>query len=113
MASPSSTTSSNELQQLRLQVDKLRERLDFMAPMLSLLNFTQDFFQRVECEASVQLLRLKNAKVTGAGGDVSDDPNMADTAKWLHTMTDLVMSLQSSRDAPAAMSPESSLTPPS
>merc|ERR1719330_1906179 len=97
MASPSSTTSSNELQQLRLQVDKLRERLDFMAPMLSLLNFTQDFFQRVECEASVQLLRLKNAKVVGQmadGSDTSEEPNMVDTARWLHTMTDLVMSLQ-------------------
>jgi len=101
MASPSSITFSDELQQLRWQVDKLRERLDFMAPMLSLLNFTQDFFQRVECEASVQLLRLKNAKVAGQmsaeASDTAEEPNMVDTARWLHTMTDLVMSLQSCR----------------
>mmetsp|Transcript_30470 Transcript_30470/g.101302 ORF Transcript_30470/g.101302 Transcript_30470/m.101302 type:complete len:372 (-) Transcript_30470:84-1199(-) len=89
--------SAGELRQLRIEVDKLRERLDFMAPMLSLLNFTQDFFQRVECEASVQLMRLKNANVAGLqSGSEKEvvDSKMVDTAKWLHSMTDIVIGLQ-------------------
>lgn len=103
MASP---TSSDELQQLWAHVEKLRERLDFMAPMLSLLHFTQDFFQRVECEASVQLLRLKNANLTEeVSAGVSEEPNMVDTARWLHTMTDLVMSLQRCRHQSGSNTP--------
>jgi len=77
-----------------------------------LLNFTQDFFQRVECEASVQLMRLKNAKLTTPpsaeqSGGAADD-KMVDTAKWLHTMTDLVMSLQGSGISPLDVSPPAS-----
>eukprot|EP00429_Kryptoperidinium_foliaceum_P075576 CAMPEP_0176226350 /NCGR_PEP_ID=MMETSP0121_2-20121125/22217_1 /TAXON_ID=160619 /ORGANISM="Kryptoperidinium foliaceum, Strain CCMP 1326" /LENGTH=195 /DNA_ID=CAMNT_0017565617 /DNA_START=76 /DNA_END=660 /DNA_ORIENTATION=+ len=99
---------AEELRQLRVQVDKLKERLDFMAPMLSLLTFTQDFFQRVECEASVQLMRLKNAKLAlappnaGGGADCVDDEKMVDLAKWLNTMTDLVIALQGSSSTPSA-----------
>mmetsp|Transcript_127107 Transcript_127107/g.283329 ORF Transcript_127107/g.283329 Transcript_127107/m.283329 type:complete len:301 (-) Transcript_127107:42-944(-) len=100
------TATSEEVRQLRLQVDKLKERLDFMAPMLSLLNFTQDYFQRVECEASVQLMRLKNAHVpvnveaaaSAAGAEEASSeekmaPHSVETAKWLHIMTDLIMIL--------------------
>lgn len=102
--------SAEDLRQLQLEVDKLKERLDFMAPMLSLLNFTQDFFQRVECEASVQLMRLKNAKLDARSkGSAPPDADKVDTAKWLHTMTDLVMALQTT---PAALqTPPAMATP--
>lgn len=98
--------SAEELRQLQQEVNKLRERLDFMAPMLSLLNFTQDFFQRVECEASVQLMRLKNAKLDArSNGSAPPDGEKVDTAKWLHTMTDLVMALQTTATPPPAPPP--------
>eukprot|EP00931_Biecheleriopsis_adriatica_P043616 TRINITY_DN24929_c0_g1_i1.p1 TRINITY_DN24929_c0_g1~~TRINITY_DN24929_c0_g1_i1.p1 ORF type:complete len:357 (-),score=87.98 TRINITY_DN24929_c0_g1_i1:63-1037(-) len=84
-----------EVKELQSQVDKLKERLDYMAPMLSLLHFTQDYFQKVECEASVQLLRLKKARaVPSFDGKEGLEPASIDTAKWLHIMTDLVLSLQ-------------------
>jgi len=101
--------ASDEVRELRLQVDKLRERLDFMAPMLSLLQPTQDYVQRVECEASVQLLRLKNARLvdTPAGDLQKEDPHSVETAKWLHTVTDLVISRLSGDNANATpASPE-------
>merc|ERR1712129_275802 len=65
-----------------------------MAPRLSLLHNMQDYVQRVECEASVQLLRLKSARLaeTSTPGDLEkEDPNSVETAKWLHTLTDLLI----------------------
>lgn len=103
--------ASDEMKELKQQVDKLRERLDFMAPMLSLLTFTQDYFQRVECEASVQLMRLKNAKlgdsaaVEGGPDKEKMDPNAVETARWLHTMTDLMIGLGGSGQARAPSAP--------
>merc|ERR1719221_845593 len=83
---------ADDLRQIQLQVDKLKERLDYMAPMLSLLNFTQDYFQKVESEASVQLLRIKNSRTLPIV-PAAPEGKMIETAKWLHTMTDLVMTL--------------------
>jgi len=85
--------ASDEVRELRLQIDKLRERLDWMAPRLLLLQRMDDYVQRVECEASVQLLRLKNARLsTPTQRDLQkEDPNSVETAKWLHTLTDLVI----------------------
>mmetsp|Transcript_39871 Transcript_39871/g.119326 ORF Transcript_39871/g.119326 Transcript_39871/m.119326 type:complete len:346 (-) Transcript_39871:119-1156(-) len=103
--------ASDEMKELRQQVDKLRERLDFMAPMLSLLTFTQDYFQRVECEASVQLMRLKNARladsaaVDGSSEKEKMDPNSVETARWLHTMTDLMIGLGGYCQARASSAP--------
>jgi len=95
--------ASDELRELRLQVDQLRERLDFMAPMLSLLSFTQDYCQSLECEASVQLLRLKSARLSAADpvpldrGAAKEQAaqHPVETARWLHAMTDLVLGLAS------------------
>jgi len=92
--------ATDDVRQLQLQVDKLKERLDFMAPMLSLLNFTQDYFQKVECEASVQLMRLRNARLVAPDTASAEEkarmaPHSMETAKWLHTVTDLVMELHS------------------
>lgn len=85
-----------EVRELQLQVKQLTERLDFLAPMLSLLNFTHDYVQKVECEASVQILRLKHARLKEVAGAVEDgqEPVSVDTAKWLHMITDLVISLK-------------------
>jgi hypothetical protein len=72
----------------------MKERLDFIGQMLPLVNFVRDYFQKVECEASVQLMRLKNAQVMQG---VVDEDGVGDvsleTVKWLHYMTDAVMSV--------------------
>jgi len=79
---------------LKAQVDQMKERLDFICPMLPLVNFVQDYFQKVECEASVQLMRLKNAQVLRPVGS-DDDINNAqlETVKWLHCLTEVVLML--------------------
>lgn len=80
--------------QLQNEVDKLKERLDFMAPLLSLMNFTQDFFQKIECEASVQLTRIRNAKLTKLNAQSGvEEQKMVETAKWLNVATDVLLNL--------------------
>lgn len=85
---------ADEVKRLQAQVDQLKERVDFMNPMLSTMQFIQDFFQSVECEAQVQLMRLNNAQVQTAkdeGADEDVGPHL-DTVKWLHFMTDAIIS---------------------
>merc|ERR1712224_973281 len=87
-----------------------------MSPMLPLVNFCQDYFQRVECEASVQLLRLKNAQVLHGRVENSEEEvnNVSlETVKWLHFMTDAIMSAHSAGapGEPAASPTQPILTP--
>lgn len=88
------TVTDDAVRHLQLEVDKLKERLDFMAPLLSLMNFTQDFFQKIECESSVQLTRLRNAKLTKLNIlSPAEDEKMVETAKWLNVATDVLLGL--------------------
>jgi len=91
------SVKAEDLRKLQTQVDQLRERLDFISPMLPLVNFVQDYFQKVECEASLQLLRLKNAQVMRSQ-DVDEEISNAqlETVKWLHFVTDAVTTLHGS-----------------
>lgn len=89
---------ADEVKRLQAQVDQLSgkleqitERLDFISPIMPMVNFVQDFIQRVECEASVQLMRLKNAQVKGEPSENNIENATLETAKWLHFMTDAVM----------------------
>jgi len=88
---------ADELKELKLQVDNLRRRLDSMAPALTLMSFNQDYCQRMECEASVQLMRLKNARLMDSSAqegryrDNNGMPPCAEMAKWLHIMTDTMI----------------------
>lgn len=85
-------SDTDESQPLQAQVDQLRERLDFIAPRLSLLTGALDYFQKVESEASVQLSRLKFADgvcQAGAGGIGESQPlNMA---IWFQAVTDSIL----------------------
>lgn len=91
-----------DIKRLQSQLDQMKERLDFISPMLPLLNFVQDYFQKVECEASVQLMRLKNADVYSRPQGTEDEVSNAqlETVKWLHFMTDVVMQLHSGKNDP-------------
>mmetsp|Transcript_102521 Transcript_102521/g.256888 ORF Transcript_102521/g.256888 Transcript_102521/m.256888 type:complete len:406 (+) Transcript_102521:429-1646(+) len=97
VASVSSTAASvrvEDIRKLQTQVDQLKERLDFISPMLPLVNFVQDYFQKVECEASLQLLRLKNAQVMKQQDAEEEISNaQLETVKWLHFVTDAVTTL--------------------
>lgn len=97
-----------DIKRLQAQMDQMKERLDFISPMLPLVNFVQDYFQKVECEASVQLMRLKNANVNLAKPSSADDEvsnAQLETVKWLHFMTDVVMALHTAQaSAPQASS---------
>lgn len=99
---------ADEVKRLQNQVDLMKERLEFMSPMMPLVNFVQDYFQKVECEASVQLMRLKNAQVMQAKDETSEeDLNNAqlETVKWLHFMTDAIMSMHSGQGLQTGASP--------
>lgn len=90
-----SVIKADDFMRLQAQVDQMKERLDFVGPMLPLLNYVQD----VECEASVQLLRMRNAQVVNQQHqDIDGDANSAhlETVRWLHIMTDVVMALHNS-----------------
>jgi len=87
-----------DVKRLQQQLDQMKERLDFISPMLSSVNFIQDYFQRVECEATLQLLRLKNAKVVPPSREGADDElsnAQLEIAKWVHFITDVVMAMHS------------------
>jgi len=102
---------TDEVKRLQAQVDQMKERLDFISPMLPLVNFVQDYFQRVECEASVQLMRLKNAQVMADKDITGEDDNVnaqLETVKWLHFMTDAIMSIH---NGPALQPPTPSSSP--
>jgi len=94
---PGMFAPAEELKELKIQVDNLRKRLDSMAPALTLMGFNQDYCQRMECEASVQLMRLKNARIMdpsaneGRYKDNNGMPPCAEMAKWLHIMTDTII----------------------
>mmetsp|Transcript_66140 Transcript_66140/g.123423 ORF Transcript_66140/g.123423 Transcript_66140/m.123423 type:complete len:291 (+) Transcript_66140:61-933(+) len=86
-----------ELRSLKAQVDHIQERLDFILPMMPLVNYMQDYFEKMECEASVQLMRLQKVNLTQSLlGEVDDGTLNAqlETVKWLHHMTDFVMALR-------------------
>eukprot|EP00929_Paragymnodinium_shiwhaense_P079293 TRINITY_DN41276_c0_g1_i1.p1 TRINITY_DN41276_c0_g1~~TRINITY_DN41276_c0_g1_i1.p1 ORF type:complete len:390 (-),score=70.59 TRINITY_DN41276_c0_g1_i1:313-1482(-) len=87
--------TAQDVRQLRSQVEQMKERLDFVSSMLPLVNFSQDYFQKVECEASVQLMRLQSAQVARAKGTEEDDVSSSqlETVKFLHFLTDAVLAL--------------------
>lgn len=93
---------ADDIKRLQMQVDQLKERLDFISPMLPLVNFVQDFFQKVECEASLQLMRLQKARVMQhqSEGDEDGVSNaQLDTVKFLHFVTDAVIAAHPQRTA--------------
>mmetsp|Transcript_18667 Transcript_18667/g.41656 ORF Transcript_18667/g.41656 Transcript_18667/m.41656 type:complete len:290 (+) Transcript_18667:52-921(+) len=85
-----------ELRSLRAQVDHIQERLDFILPMMPMVNYMQDYVEKMECEASVQLMRLQKVNLTQSSSDADDGTLNAqlETVKWLHHMTDFVMALR-------------------
>lgn len=94
-SAPITYAKLDEVKRLQLQVEQMKERLDFISPLLSSVNFVQDWTQRVECEAAVQMMRLKNAQILrNVGSNSDDEPSNAqlETVKWLHFMTDAIMS---------------------
>eukprot|EP00927_Polykrikos_kofoidii_P077029 TRINITY_DN74022_c0_g1_i1.p1 TRINITY_DN74022_c0_g1~~TRINITY_DN74022_c0_g1_i1.p1 ORF type:complete len:366 (+),score=41.30 TRINITY_DN74022_c0_g1_i1:137-1234(+) len=110
MATPliSPMARAEDVRRLQVQMDQMKERLDFISSMLPIVNFSQDYFQKVECEASVQLLRLQNAQVARKLSDDEEDVNSAqlETVKWLHFMTEIVMAIvHATGDAATADSP--------
>jgi len=76
---------------LQAQVDRLRERLDFIGPMLPLVNCTNDYVQKVECEASVQLTRLKGIAPMAANGPKEQKIGEIETVKLLRVIVNLLM----------------------
>mmetsp|Transcript_144886 Transcript_144886/g.255392 ORF Transcript_144886/g.255392 Transcript_144886/m.255392 type:complete len:417 (+) Transcript_144886:99-1349(+) len=105
---------AEDVKRLQLQVEQMKERLDFISPLLSSVNFVQDYTQRVECEAAVQMMRLKNAKVMrNIGSDSEDEPSNAqlETVKWLHFMTDAIMASTGMADQGAAAHSAPSMPP--
>eukprot|EP00930_Biecheleria_cincta_P011233 TRINITY_DN11386_c0_g1_i6.p1 TRINITY_DN11386_c0_g1~~TRINITY_DN11386_c0_g1_i6.p1 ORF type:complete len:387 (-),score=76.33 TRINITY_DN11386_c0_g1_i6:204-1364(-) len=103
-----------EVEKLKQQCETLKERLDYMAPLLSMQHFMQDYIQKLEGEASVQLMRLKRARVNSAGrialagsGEASSEPDSVDSAKWMHKMTDLVLRASGESAPVSPLSPAS------
>jgi len=106
----------SEVETLKEQCGKLKERLDYMAPMLSMQHFMQDYIQKLEGEASVQLMRLKRARVTSAGrialagsSEAGNEPDSVDSAKWMHKMTDLVLRASGESAPLSPLSPASGM----
>ncbi|CAK0793800.1 unnamed protein product [Prorocentrum cordatum] len=95
LAAAPGQVSVEDMMRLQSQLDQVKERLDFISPMLPLVNFVQDYFQKVECEASMQLRRLRNAQ-THKRPERDDEVSNAqlETVKWLHFVTETVMALQ-------------------
>lgn len=84
-------TAADDLQCLKVQVGQLKERVDFIAAMVPFVSLVQEFFQKVECEASVQLTRLKDAHGAQVG---PAGITQLETVKWVHVMTNIMMSPQ-------------------
>lgn len=86
---------SEDIKRLQQQVDQMKERLDFVSPVLPLVNFVRDFVEKVECEASLQLMRLRKAQVHGRTRDGEEGVSNAqlETVKFIHFVTDAVIAL--------------------
>lgn len=82
-----------EVRRLQAEVDQLKQRLDFISPMLPLLSVVQDYFDKIECEASAQIMRLKKADVVPQWPwDEKSGKAQLETTKWFHAMTEAVIS---------------------
>lgn len=96
MTASATSASHEDVKRLQAQLDQMKERLDFISPILPLVNFVQDFFQRVECEANLQLLRMQKAQVM-RGGNEGDKEGMSnaqlETVKFIHVVTDLLLAM--------------------
>jgi len=97
MRTGSATAASHEdIKRLQTQLDQMKDRLDFLSPILPLVNFVQDFFQKVECEANLQLLRMQKAQLMQAGneGDKEDTSNaQLETVKFIHCVTEMLLAM--------------------
>lgn len=82
-----------DLRRLQTQLDQMKARLDFLAPVLPTVNLVQDYFQKVECEASVQMMRLRNSPVVSSLFQEDDCDLNIEMVKWLNTVTDATMAL--------------------
>ena len=95
---------ADDLRRLESQIGQVNDRLDFIYSMRPFMEQIKEYFQNVECEASVQMRRLKNVHVAHQG---SDDP-AEEIVKWLHFVTNWVMAcnvpatLVSSQPEPSA-----------
>jgi len=59
---PAMVCQSQDVRSLKLQVDRMMERLDSISPLLICMNDVQDYIQRMENGAYVQLTRLNGAQ---------------------------------------------------
>lgn len=79
----------------------MKERLDFISPMVPLVNFVQDYFHKVECEASLQLLKLKNVQLLQQQTFELEEEEVStkqlEIVRWLNCVTEAVMTLQRGR----------------
>jgi len=97
MTASATAASQEDIRRLQAQLDQMKERLDFISPILPLVNFVQDFFQKVECEANLQLMRMQKAQVM-QGGNEGDKEGMSnaqlETVKFIHFVTDMLLGMQ-------------------
>eukprot|EP00419_Tripos_fusus_P050553 CAMPEP_0172828494 /NCGR_PEP_ID=MMETSP1075-20121228/20883_1 /TAXON_ID=2916 /ORGANISM="Ceratium fusus, Strain PA161109" /LENGTH=409 /DNA_ID=CAMNT_0013670495 /DNA_START=107 /DNA_END=1337 /DNA_ORIENTATION=+ len=96
MTAPATAASHEDVKRLQTQLDQMKERLDFISPILPLVNFVQDFFQKVECEANLQLMRMQKAQVM-PGANEGDKEGMSnaqlETVKFIHFVTDMLLAM--------------------
>merc|ERR1719375_1382606 len=88
---------AEDLRQLQQQVDSVRVQLALLGPLPQQVQTAQEYFERVECEASVQLRRLKRARVAGEELRSSSEGELSgaqqEIARWLHAITDAVIGM--------------------
>eukprot|EP00927_Polykrikos_kofoidii_P056017 TRINITY_DN50199_c0_g1_i1.p1 TRINITY_DN50199_c0_g1~~TRINITY_DN50199_c0_g1_i1.p1 ORF type:complete len:463 (+),score=73.88 TRINITY_DN50199_c0_g1_i1:126-1391(+) len=97
-----SATQAEEFRRLQAQVDQMKERLDFIGPMIPTVNVARTYVQRLECEAVAQMMRLKGARVPSVapvqGQQVSSDGQNG-ASRWLNFLTDAVIELHCRQEA--------------
>jgi hypothetical protein len=83
-----------EMRRLQAEVDQLKQRLDFISPMLPLVSVVQDYFDKVESEASAQMVRLKKAQVVPQwpwDERASKGKAQLETTKLFHVLAEAVI----------------------
>jgi len=87
---------ADEVQRLKVLVESLQKRLDYMEPMMKMITNLDNYKQSVEIEAQVQIQAMKN-KVKRTKHSSADDEELVnadlETVKWLHFMTDAVVAI--------------------
>eukprot|EP00403_Amphidinium_massartii_P004810 CAMPEP_0178381014 /NCGR_PEP_ID=MMETSP0689_2-20121128/5763_1 /TAXON_ID=160604 /ORGANISM="Amphidinium massartii, Strain CS-259" /LENGTH=285 /DNA_ID=CAMNT_0020001181 /DNA_START=33 /DNA_END=887 /DNA_ORIENTATION=+ len=73
----------------------MQERLELMGPLLPLANFAQEYFQKLEYEASKQLQRLRSSgRLLDSFQSVAEGQSTdLEMARWLAVITDAMLAL--------------------